>query len=145
MAKPFPAFVDGLVDLLADFGEITVRRMFGAYAIYRDGLTFAIVDDDIAYFKVDAENRPDFERAGQRPFTITLKDGRTEAMGYWTVPDDALDSPTRLRPWAQLAWGAAQRAAEKKAAKGSRAPRKQAPPTGGSREGTKGAKARRRR
>ena len=128
MAKPLPAFVDGLLDLLAGFGEITVRRMFGAFGIYRDGLIFAVVDDDIVYLKVDADNRAAFEQAGQRPFTITLADGRTEPMSYWTIPDEALDTPARLRPWAELGWAAARRAAEMKAAKAARAAaRKRAP------------------
>lgn len=123
MAKPFSPFVDGLLDLLATFGTMSARRMFGGYGIYRDGVFFALVDDDVVYFKVDDANRSAFEQAGQRPFTIEMN-GREETMSYWTVPDEALDSPARLRPWAQLGWEAACRAAEKKQAKAARkAPR----------------------
>lgn len=116
MAKPFSPFVHELLDLLAGFGEVSARRMFGGYGIYRDGIIIGLVDDDVAYFKVDEMNREEFERAGQKPFTIIYK-GKTETMGYFTVPEGSLDSPSRLRPWAQLGWEAALRAAERKAAK----------------------------
>lgn len=119
MAKPFSPFVDGLLDLLAGFGTPSARRMFGGYGVYRDGLIIALVDEDVLYFKVDDLNRAVFEKAGQRPFTVQMN-GREETMGYWTVPDGALDTPARLRPWAQLGWEAACRAAEKKQAKAAR-------------------------
>ena len=41
-------------------------------------------------------------------------------MSYWSVPEDALDSPQEFRPWAQRAWEAALRKPKpkpKKAAK----------------------------
>lgn len=120
MAKPHSAFVEELLDLLRPFGDVSAKRMFGAYGIYRDGTIFGLVDDEVVYFKADDGNRAEFEAAGQGPFLITLKDGRTESMSYYTLPDGALDSPARLRPWAQLGWEAAQRAAEKKAKRSSR-------------------------
>ena len=36
-------FMDYLHEVLADFGPITTRRMFGAHGIYRDGLMFGLL------------------------------------------------------------------------------------------------------
>ncbi len=36
---------------MAGFGPVAVKRMFGGAGIYRDGLMFALVADDVLYLK----------------------------------------------------------------------------------------------
>ena len=43
--------VEQVRELLADFGAIEARRMFGGAGIYREGLMFALVVGDELYFK----------------------------------------------------------------------------------------------
>ncbi len=57
-----------LCESLTPLGDITARRMFGGYAVYCDGVVFALVAHDILYFKADDGNRPDYEALGLRPF-----------------------------------------------------------------------------
>jgi DNA transformation protein len=38
------------------FGPVTIRKMFGGYGVYHDGLMFALVADDTLYLKADDEN-----------------------------------------------------------------------------------------
>ena len=57
-----------------------------------------------------------FEAAGCEPFRYTMKDGREMTMGYWTAPEEALDSPEAMRPWARRAMEAALVAANAKPA-----------------------------
>ena len=102
------AYLDYLHDLFSAFAPITTRTMFGGHGIYRDGLILGIVIDETVYLKVDALTRADFEAAGSAPFVYESK-GRAVPMSYWNVPDEALDSPQELRPWAQRAWEAALR------------------------------------
>jgi DNA transformation protein len=46
------------------------------------------------------------QAAGSAPFVYC--DGKREiAMSYWSVPDEALDSPADMLPWARSAWAAA--------------------------------------
>ena len=40
-------------DLLVGLDGVTARAMFGEYALYLDGSIFALVCDDILYFKAD--------------------------------------------------------------------------------------------
>ena len=49
-----------------------------------------------------------FEAEGCAPFVYEAQ-GKRVPMSYWTVPDEALDSPQEFRPWAQRAWEAALR------------------------------------
>lgn len=117
-------YLDYLHDLFSAFAAVTTRAMFGGHGVYRDGVIIAIVIDEAIYLKVDAETRAAFEAAGCEPFVYEAK-GKAVPMSYWSVPEDALDSPQEFRPWAQRAWEAALRkpkpkskkAAAKKAAK----------------------------
>jgi hypothetical protein len=52
-----------------------------------------------------------------KPFRYARKDGRTETMNYWTVPEEAMETPNGMRPWAQHALAAAVRARKPKKAK----------------------------
>jgi DNA transformation protein len=100
--------LDHLHDLFSAFSPVTTRAMFGGHGVYRDGVIIAIVIDDVIHLKVDDATRTDFEAAGCQPFVYEAR-GRSVPMSYWTVPDEALDSPQEFRPWAQRAWEATLR------------------------------------
>ncbi len=64
-----PSFRDFVADQLgAGVRALRLRPMFGGVGIYSGERFFALIDDDRLYFKVDAENRPDFEAQGMGPF-----------------------------------------------------------------------------
>lgn len=102
-------FVANVLDLLAPWGVVSARRMFGGYGLYRQGLTFAIVADDALYLKADGINKPDFERAGMEPFTYEARNKRI-ALSYWEAPSELFDDPDAMIAWAQRAFDAALRA-----------------------------------
>lgn len=83
--------------------------MFGGVGLYRRGLFFAIIASDVLYLKVDETNRPDYERAGMRPFK-PYRD-RPTTMKYWAVPVDVLENAPALVAWARKAVVAAERSA----------------------------------
>ena len=108
-------FVAYLRELMRDAGvATTARAMFGGHGLYADGLFFAIVDDDVLYLKVDDETRADFEALDCAPFEFMTQEGVKQAMGYLRAPDEALERPGAMRPWARAAIGAAMRAAASK-------------------------------
>ena len=41
---------------LVRLGELTARRMFGGIGLYADGVFFALLDEQVLYFKVDDES-----------------------------------------------------------------------------------------
>lgn len=106
--KEDEGFVEFLRELLEPLGRVGMRRMFGGHGVYVDALFIAIVIDGRLYLKVDAETRARFEAAGSAPFVYQGKDKPVE-MSYWSAPEEALDSPEQMRPWARMAMAAALR------------------------------------
>ncbi len=120
MSKPSRAAADEfrdycleLLDTLsphAGVAGIASKRMFGGISFSIDGKTFAIIAMDQLWLKVDDETRAAFEQVGCQIFVyVTAK--KTSSMNYYTVPPEAMESAALMRPWADLAWGAALRAA----------------------------------
>ena len=101
-------------DQLAGIGTITHRRMFGGAGLYCNGLFFAIIVDDVLYFKVDDTNREDYKDADMGPFTFTTDHG-TEVMNYYEVPIDVLENKEKVKQWADKALNVAETAQAKKA------------------------------
>ena len=112
-------YLDYLHDLFSAFAPVSTRAMFGGHGVYRDGVIIAIVIDEAIYLKVDEATRSEFEAAGCAPFVYEAK-GKIVSMSYWSVPEDALDSPQEFRPWAQRAWAAALRKPKPKPKKAKR-------------------------
>ncbi len=76
---------------------LTHRAMFGGVGIYADGIFFALMADDMLYFKVSDLNRPAFEARGMGPF---LPFGDPERpMQYYEVPPDLLEATDGLGAW----------------------------------------------
>ena len=116
-------FVDYVVELMADWAQVTARKMFGGYGLYREGSMFALIADDQLFFKADAGNEPEFERAGSHPFVYTSQ-ARTVQMSYWSAPEASLESAAEMNDWCRSAYGAALRAQAAKAGKPGKGKRK---------------------
>ncbi|HET6764785.1 MAG TPA: TfoX/Sxy family protein [Longimicrobiaceae bacterium] len=114
------AYREYALEQMGRVAAVTARPMFGGVGVYGDGLFFALMDDDVTYFKVDDENRPMFEAAGSGPFCPF---GADKPMQYYLLPEDLLEDPDRLRPWMEGAMGAARRARTRKAPRGGRGSR----------------------
>jgi len=100
--------VEHLRDLLADFGAVSCRRMFGGWGVFRDGAMFALVVDEAVYLKADNDSRHRFSERGLPAFSY-LRQGRAVSLSYYPAPEEALDDPRAMRPWAELAYAAARR------------------------------------
>jgi DNA transformation protein len=94
------------LELLSTQGAARTRRMFGGHGFYVDELFVALLAGDRLYLKTDATTRERFEAAGCEPFTYEAK-GRHTALGYWSAPPQAMESPALMAPWARLALQAA--------------------------------------
>jgi DNA transformation protein len=88
----FRAFVE---DQIGRVAPVRSRRMFGGLGLYSGDRFFAIVDDDVLYFKVDDHTRPRYEKRRMRPFDPM----GTPMNGYWQVPADVLEDAEELRAW----------------------------------------------
>jgi DNA transformation protein and related proteins len=91
-------FIDYIVDLLSDYGNITKRYMFGGCSLYLNKKIFAIIIDDELYFKADKVIAEEFKDFGSRPFTYKLEN-KTIAMSYWYVPVEVIEDAALLKMW----------------------------------------------
>ena len=115
-----PPFIEHCIELLAPLGAVRVRRMFGGWGLYVDDHFLALIAFERLYLKVSTDSRPRFEAAGCQPFVYSA-DGKSVSLGYWTAPDEALESPSLMLPWARLALQAALSAKATKATKPNKA------------------------
>jgi DNA transformation protein len=114
---PFTAWC---VELLSPLGRVRVRRMFGAQGVYVDDLFVALIDGGELFLKSDELTRERFDAAGCPPFTFPDKAGEPIVTRYRRAPEDALEAPPLMLPWARLAQEAALRAANAKRPKTAR-------------------------
>lgn len=103
-------YIDYIIDSITSLGGIKTRKMFGGYGMYKNGVFFAIISEDIVYFKVDKHNQPDYEMYGSKPFSYEGKNKKVITVSYWQVPPDVFDDHSMLEQWVKKAVFAAQRA-----------------------------------
>jgi DNA transformation protein len=101
------ALVDHCLELLAPLGRTRARRMFSGHGLYIDDLCVAIIIRDTLFLKTAEADRGAFQAAGCTPFTYETRNGERVAMGYWSAPDAAMESPAEMVPWARRALAAA--------------------------------------
>ena len=122
-------FANHCCDLLASVGLCVAKRMFGGFGISTDGLTIAILadlgDGERLWLKGDDSTRSQYEAAGCKIFAYPAK-GVPRTMYYFSSPEEAMDSPDAMRPWAALALDCALRA---RAGKNQAKPKKNASKT----------------
>ncbi len=128
-------FADYCCELLSSVGPCVARRMFGGWGLSLNGLTFAIIADlgegEKLWLKADAQSTAQFEALQCQRFSYSgQKNGKpvNMSMGYYSAPEDAMESALAMAPWARLALGSALAAQQKKKkpARASAAPRRRA-------------------
>ncbi len=115
MAKPPDPFHEFVMELFAPMGPVSVRRMFGGAGVFKDGLMFALLADDVIYLKTDAAFRAELEAEGGEPFIWTRpSDGKQTDMGYVSLPTDAMDEADLASEWGRKAFAVSLAAKAKK-------------------------------
>ena len=102
-------FLEHVLEMVKPIGAVRARRMFGGYGLYHGDLFFGLIADDTLYLKTDAANRAQFERAGSVPFRYSRRSKQT-TLGYYSAPEEALESPQLMERWARSAVECALRA-----------------------------------
>jgi DNA transformation protein len=113
-------FYDLLADLFEPVGGVSFRKMFGGMGIFREGIMFALVADDVLYLKADETTTADFQAEGSGPFVYHARN-KPHAMPYWRLPERLYDEPDEFCDWALAAFAVAERSKGEK-------PKKKRPP-----------------
>lgn len=101
-------FTQSLHEVFTLFGPLTIKKMFGGYGVYKDGLMFGLVADDELYLKVDKLSVDTFADEGSVPFQYD-KNGKSVKMSYYSAPEEIFDDPESATTWATRAFEAALR------------------------------------
>jgi len=112
---------DFLIDLFAEFGPVTIRKMFSGYGISADGTNFALALRAGLFFRADDQTIPQFEAEGSKPFQYQTSTKTVTVNSYWELPARLFDDSGELADWARAALAAAQRAALRKRPKARKA------------------------
>ena len=101
-----------LAALLEPWAHVEIKRMFGGLGAWRDGTFFALIVNDIIYFKVDVTTRGDYAALHSEAFSYEIVKYGVKNLkiidGLWRVPDEILEDPEGLAQWAQKAWDIAR-------------------------------------
>ena len=101
-----PEYLHFVMDRLSPLGGVSSRAMFGGYGIFHQGLMFALISEDILYFKVDDSNRERYKKAESKPFP--------HGISYWEVPSEVLEDNDKLHEWANTSIAIANNKVAKK-------------------------------
>jgi len=115
-----------LIDLFADFGPVTIRKMFSGHGISADGTNFALALRAGLFLRADELTIPDFEAEGSKPFQYSTRAKTVTVNSYWELPARLFDDSQELAQWARAALAAAQRAKVKQRPRGKKASKKAA-------------------
>lgn len=107
-------YIEFACEILSGTGPVKARKMFGGAGLYADEVMFALIADDQIYIKVDDALSRDLEAEGSGPFMYERKGAEPAAMGYWRLPESALDDPDEAKGWARRALDVALKAKAKK-------------------------------
>jgi DNA transformation protein len=115
LSEGFAGYVE---ELIAGFGKIEIRRMFGGASVNRDGVGFGILDDDVFFIKADKAFGAELKKQGCRPWRYSIaKDGSVRDIAYWSLPDTAADDGDEAVSLVRRSFGIAKVAAAAKVKK----------------------------
>lgn len=119
------SFHEFVKELFAGVGPVQIKRMFGGAGGYADGVMFLLLADDTIYLKVDDALKAELGAEGCGPFVWVPQRGPRAGekldLGYWRLPDSALDDPGEAAVWGLKALAVAKaKAAAKKRKKAKR-------------------------
>ncbi len=91
-----------VLEQINEVQPVRSKRMFGGVGIWTldSDLFFAVMADDMLYFKVDDSNRADYTGRGMAQFMN---------MQYYEVPGEVLDDLDELAAWIEKSLATAQK------------------------------------
>ncbi len=111
--KKHNEFIEFLEETFEEFGVIGVRKMFGGYGIYHDGIMFGLVENNTLYLKADETTQGHFESKGLPQFQYD-RAGKIVKMSYYKAPEEIYDDRENAAEWARLAYEVALKQSNEK-------------------------------
>lgn len=109
-------YLEYVLEQLDRLGGVRANRMFSGSGLYQHDIFFGLIFSDTLYFKVNDDNRPEYESRGMRRFQ-PYEDKPHLSFGYYEVPTEVLEDREELVVWARRSVQAAIAIAAEKNAK----------------------------
>ena len=90
--------------------EIQSRKMFGGIGIFSEKIMFALIYDDILYFRSTREIASSYSNDS----TQFQHPSRTSKMPYWSVPQEIINDKSKLSDWGKNSFEHAKKIKQKK-------------------------------
>ena len=94
-------------DIFGESEPITWRATMGAFVLYYEGKTFAIVEDEGLWFKGSKDTEEWYLSRGSKKFWYMKvgKDGKKKKqhMGYFYVPQEVYEDKEKREEWLEVA------------------------------------------
>lgn len=91
-----------VLELFDGVGGVSARAMMGGLSIYSDGRIFAILGpEDRIFIKASGPLAEAMAAEGAEQFVFQKPGQKPGRMGYWTLPDAAVDDPDAACEWAR--------------------------------------------
>ncbi len=91
------------LDLFANVGPVSARRMFGGVGLFSEGVMFGLIDDGTIFLKTDEGLRRELSEEGSRPWVYVDRKGPragiAQETSYWSLPEAASDDPEEASAW----------------------------------------------
>ena len=105
-------FHDFVKELFAGLGPVQIKRMFGGAGGYADDVMFLLLADEVIHLKADDSLKAELRAQGCGPFVWESQSGPRAGekvdLGYWRLPDSALDDPDEAVIWGRKALAVAK-------------------------------------
>ena len=105
-------FINYLLDLLSTTGPASAKPMFGGYGLYMHGVMFALIADEVLYFKTNGDNLSDYLQNDLKPFSY-MRQNKRVSLSYYEAPAEVHDDINVMQQWANKAIEAALSAPQK--------------------------------
>ncbi|MBK8326822.1 MAG: TfoX/Sxy family protein [Moraxellaceae bacterium] len=106
--KNLSDYVVFVLDTLRLLAPVSAKAMFGGYGIFKHGVMFALVIQDVLYLKASADTKTAFEAKGLVPFSYQ-KQGKICYLNYYQCPEEAFDDEELMYDWAYKSYQLALR------------------------------------
>jgi DNA transformation protein len=93
-------YLEYVLEQLSGLRGLVSRRMFGGAGIYQDELFFGLIFKGTLYFKVNDDNRANYESRGMARFR-PYENRPQISLTYYEVPADVLEDRNELAVWAR--------------------------------------------
>lgn len=104
-------YIQYITELIEPYGDCEVKKMFGSLGIFKDGVCFGGIMENVFRLKVNDSNRADFEAYEMKGWQVP---GKKMIMSYYEVPIEVMENKTELMTWMDKAYSIAVEAKKSK-------------------------------